>query len=92
MTAIYLAALVVTILVIAWAIFSKKVKDRFWLIGGLLFIQFGCIASLLQALVGWHVSEAAAKAITFGICICSMRCFYIKEIKPRKRKNKLCKY
>ena len=86
MTAIYLAALVVTILVIAWAIFSKKVKDRFWLIGGLLFIQFGCIASLLQALVGWHVSEAAAQSITFGVCICALRCFFIKVIKPRKWK------
>ena len=88
MNALYLTALTVTILVIAWAIFSRKVKDRFWLTGGLLLIQFGCIASLLQALVGWHVSDAAAKSITFGVCICALRCFYNKEIKPKKRKLK----
>ena len=88
MNTLYYFALVVTILVIAWAIFSHKVKDRFWLTSGLLLIQFGCIASLFQVFAGWHVSEAAAQSIVIGVCICAARCFYIKEIKPRKRKVK----
>ena len=86
MNVAYNFVLVSIIAISTWAIFTRKIKDKLWLCGGLVLIIFGASAILTQSITSHPYDEQAIQVMVTGMTIIGWRCFYIKSLKRKIRK------